>query len=65
MTNITFKFIVYPYFKKNLEERKVKWNIFRIFSLNFTFRQYDCLQSDFARSNSSKVVFLEISEERR
>ena len=65
MTNITFKFIVYPYFKKNLEERKVKWNIFKIFSLNFTFCQYDCLKSDFARSNSSKVVFLEISEEWR
>ena len=39
--------------------------MFRKPSLNFYFCQHNCRKSDFARSTSSKTVFLKISQDRR
>ena len=41
----------------------MKWNIFKKSSLNFSFDQDGSRKSDYARSNSSKLVFLEISQD--
>ena len=51
--------------KRAWNNGRVKWNIFRKSSLNFTFGQDGSRKSAFARSNSSKLVLLEISQDWR
>ena len=50
------------FYESALNNGKVKSQIFRKASLNFTFGQISCLTSDFVRPNSSKTVFFQISE---
>ena len=59
MTSIIFRFTVYLSFEKSLEEQddQMKY-IYRKSFLNFNFSQNDCLKSDFAWPNSSKLVLL-------
>ena len=61
MTLILFKFIIYPSCERALNNGRVKLQIFRKPSLNFTFGQGSFLISDFARPNSNKAVLLQIS----
>ena len=51
--------------KRAWKSRRMEWNIFRKSSLNFTFGQDGSLKSDFARSNSSKLVLLKIYQDWR
>ena len=61
MALILFKFIIYQSCERALNNGRVKLQIFRKLSLNFTFGQISCIISDFVRPNSSKTVFLQIS----
>ena len=61
MTLMFFKFIIYPSCKRTLKNGKVKSQIFKKSSLNFTFGQGSCLISDFAGPTSNKAILLQIS----
>ena len=60
-SNKGVKLIIYPSCERALNNGRVKSQIFRKPSLNFTFGQISCLISNFIRPNSSKTVFLQIS----
>ena len=63
MASIRFKFTVYLSFGKSLYEREgeIKCISKILFKLHFDRDAF--LKSDFARPNSSKAVFLEISQD--
>ena len=61
MTLILFKFIIYLSCERALNNWRVKSQIFRKSSLNFTFGQGSCLTSGFARPNSNKAVLFKVS----
>ena len=50
--------------KRAWKNGRVKWNIFKKSSSNFNFGQDSSRKSGFARPNSSKLVLLEISQDR-
>ena len=58
MTLILFKFNIYPSCKRALNNGRVKSQVFRKSTLNFTFGRGSCLTSDFARPNSNKAILL-------
>ena len=61
MTRVLFKFIIYPSCERALKNGRVKSKVFRKSSLKFTFGQgICCLISDFANTNSDKVVLVQI-----
>ena len=60
MTLILFKFIMYQSCVRALNNGRVKSDIFRKLSLNFTCGQGSCLISGFARPNLNKAVLLQI-----
>ena len=64
-TRITFSLLFIHLLKRVSQDRKVKSNVFRKSYLKFTFGQDECRKSDFVRSNSSKAVLLEISQDLR
>ena len=61
MTLKLFKLITYSSYERTLNNGRVKTQIFRKSSLNFTFGQGSCLTSEFSRPNSYKAVLLPIS----
>ena len=61
MACILFKFIIHPSYERALNYRMVKSTIFGKSSLNFNFGQGTYLTSDFAKPNSVKFVFLQVS----
>ena len=61
MARILFKFIIHPSYERALNHRMVKSTIFGKSSLNFSFSQSSYLTSGFAKPNSVKFVFLQVS----
>ena len=51
--------------KRAWKNGRVKWEVLRKFSLNFTFNKGDCCKSDFAKPSSSKAVLVQISQDWR
>ena len=60
MTYILFKFIIYPFYERVFKNGRVKSEIFRKSSLNFTFGQGSCLISGFAKPNTNKAVLAQV-----
>ena len=59
MTCILFQFVIYPSCERALKNGRVKSEIVRKLSLNFTFGQGCCLTSDFARTSSKKAALVQ------
>ena len=57
---ILLKFIIYPFCERDVNNGRLKLQIFRKTFLNFTFGQGSCLISDFARLNSNKALLLQM-----